>query len=160
MLLCYLGFWLSFELYITRSCTILTGFWHTYPWYTHSYRLLQVFCGCDAWKPVTPGEITWHSPESAFPLLNYSSSVGGKHLLGSAKETCLVSGSEESTEIIAREMDSGGRRGRRSKRNRGLDPENNGIWKNLKKECLLKPESEPVKKIQRRKKNRLYYYEE
>ena len=38
----------------------------------------------------SPGEITWHSPASAFPLLNYSSSVGGKHLLGSAKEAPLV----------------------------------------------------------------------
>ena len=39
----------------------------------------------------SPGEIAWHSPASAFPLLNYSSSVEGRHLLGSAKETPLVS---------------------------------------------------------------------
>ena len=41
-------------------------------------------------KHITPGEITWHSPASVFPLLNYSSSVGGRHLLGSSKETPLV----------------------------------------------------------------------
>ena len=38
----------------------------------------------------SPGEITLHSPASAYPLLNYSSSVGGRNLLGSAKETPLV----------------------------------------------------------------------
>ena len=33
----------------------------------------------------TPGDFPWHSPASDFPLLNYCSSVGARHLQGSAK---------------------------------------------------------------------------
>jgi hypothetical protein len=41
-------------------------------------------------KGYPPGEFPWHSLPSAFTLLNYCSSVGWRHLLGSAKETPLV----------------------------------------------------------------------
>jgi hypothetical protein len=60
------------------------------------------------------------------------------------------------TMVAVQGADSGGRRGRRTRRRRGLDPEQNGIWKDWKKEGVMECVSAPGWKDRRRKKNWLY----
>jgi hypothetical protein len=51
---------------------------------------------------------------------------------------------------------SGERRGRRTRRRRGLDPEQDGSWKDGKKEGVMEGVSAPGWKDRIRKKNGLY----
>jgi hypothetical protein len=58
--------------------------------------------------------------------------------------------------VAVQGADTGGRRGRRTRRRRGLDPEQDGSWKDWKKEGVMEGVSAPGWKNRRRRKNRLY----
>ena len=61
------------------------------------------------------------------------------------------------TMVAVQGVDTGGRRGRRTRRRRGLDPEQDGSWKDWKKEGVMEGVSAPGWKDRRRKKNGLYF---
>jgi hypothetical protein len=53
--------------------------------------------------------------------------------------------------VTVQGVDRGGRRGRRTRRRRGLDPEQDGSWKDWKKEGVMEGVSAPGWKDRRRK---------
>jgi hypothetical protein len=57
---------------------------------------------------------------------------------------------EIQTMVAVQGADSGGRRGRRTSRRRGLDPEQDGSWKDWKKEGVMEGVSAPGWKNRRR----------